>query len=193
VPSDKDTKLHFTVPVAHGKQRFREMIIYISKKSEDDPHFGAVKLNKILYYADFRAYERLGQPITGMVYFRLEKGPAPKALLSVRQELKQEGALRIDRVPVGPYIQDRTVALREPIITLFTEDELQIVDRVIEELWDQNAVEVSDASHDVRWRTLLDRDPLPYEFAFLDNSELTKDDLSRGRELAEQLKWPLGK
>ena len=30
-----------------------------------DERFGAVKLNKILYFADFEAYRRLGEPITG--------------------------------------------------------------------------------------------------------------------------------
>jgi hypothetical protein len=180
--------LHFNVPVARGKQRFRELIIYVSKKSEHDPHFGATKLNKILYYSDFRAFERLGQPISGMVYFRLKHGPAPKALWPVRAELIEEGALRIDQVPVGSFAQERTVALREPITSLFTEDELRIVDAVINELWSQNATEVSDASHDVRWRTLRDRDELPYEFAFLDNS-VTQNDIDRTKQLSWQLKW----
>jgi hypothetical protein len=183
-----ENHLHFSIPVARGKQRFRELIVYVSKKSENDTHFGATKLNKILYHSDFRAFERLGQPITGMVYFRLPKGPAPQALLPIRQELVSEGAIRVDQVSAGPYRQDRTVALRDPLLTLFNEDELRIVDEVIAELWSQNAGEVSDASHDVRWRVLNDKERLPYEFAFLDDS-LTEDDIAKTRELAERLKW----
>jgi hypothetical protein len=188
VPINKVAGLHFTIPVARGKQRFRELIIYASKKSEHGPYFGAVKLNKILYYSDFRAYERLGQPITGMVYFRLIHGPAPKALVPVRRELEEEGAIRIERVNIGPYVEDRTIALREPYLSLFTEDELRIVDTVIDELWPQNAMEVGDASHDLRWRTLRDGDLLPYEFVFLDD-RITEDDISRGDELARKLGW----
>ena len=78
-------KLSFTIPVARGAQRFRELIVYISQRSAEDPHFGAVKLNKILYHSDFRAYERFGVPLTGVCYFRLKAGPAPKALLPVRR------------------------------------------------------------------------------------------------------------
>jgi hypothetical protein len=188
VPINKVAGLHFTIPVAHGKQRFRELIVYASKKSQQDPYFGTVKLGKILYYSDFRAYERLGQPITGMVYFRLAHGPAPKALMPVRRELEEEGAIRIARLNIGQYVEDRTIALREPYLSLFTGDELRIVDTVIDELWSQNAMQVADASHDMRWRTLRDGDLLPYEFAFLDD-RITEDDISRGDELARKLGW----
>jgi hypothetical protein len=181
--------IHFSFQIARGKQRFRELIIYVSKKSERDYYFGATKLNKILYHADFRAFERLGQPITGMVYFRLPNGPAPQALIPVRRELINEGAIKLEQVELGQYIQDRTIALRDPVVSLFTEDELLIVDSVIEELWNQNAGDVSDASHDVRWRVLRHQDKLPYEFAFLVDS-LTQGDIEKAAELAERFKWP---
>ena len=60
--------------------KFRELIVYICKKSEGDPTFGAVKLNKILYYADFAAYRILGKPITGAQYQKLREGPAPQGV-----------------------------------------------------------------------------------------------------------------
>lgn len=183
-------KLSFTIPVARAAQRFRELIVYISQRSAEDPHFGAVKLNKILYHSDFRAYERFGVPLTGVGYFRLKAGPAPKALVPVRRELEIEGAIRIDRIDLGNgFQQHRTVALRDPVLEHFTTDELLIVDEVIAELRDQNAAEVSDASHDVRWRTLRDRDAMPYEFAFLSNAPVTPADIERTRELATRFGW----
>src|ERR1700677_2825411 len=97
-------------------QRFRELIIYVSKNSEDDPYFGAIKLNKILYYSDFRAFERFGIPLTGAVYFRLRNGPAPKVMIPVRNALIKEGAIRVDVVRLGEYDQYRTIALRPPVI-----------------------------------------------------------------------------
>ena len=188
MPKDGDQKLHFNFPVARGKQRFRELMIHVSQRSERDPYFGAIKLNKILYYSDFNAFKSLGQPITGMAYFRLKFGPAPQALIPIRRELIAEGAIKIEHVLIGPFWQDRTIALREPILSYFAADELAIVDSVIADLWSQNATEVSDASHDVRWRTLRDKDYLPYEFAFLDG-ELTKEDIEETKRLAHDLKW----
>lgn len=186
----KDKKLSFTVAVERSAQRFRELIVYISKKSEADSYFGAVKLNKILYHSDFRAFERFGIPLTGMGYFRLPKGPAPKALLPIRRELEAEGAIRLERVTLpNGYVQHRTIALRDPVLEHFTADEIQIVDSVIAELWNQNASEVSDASHDVRWRVLNNQDPMPYEFAFLSNEGVTRDDIERTRQLASEHGW----
>lgn len=181
--------LHETLNVPRGAQRFRELIVYISRKCESDPHFGAVKLNKILYYSDFRAFERFGLPLTGMRYFRLEQGPAPRALLPVRNALIQEGALKIEYVRIGNVEQHRTIALRDPVLSHFTEDEIALVDSVIKELWNQNATEVSDASHDVRWRVLENQDPVPYEFAYLSDEPITEREAKRTKELAAELGW----
>lgn len=66
-----------------NKEKFRELILYVANMSRNDPDFGAVKLNKILYYADFRAYRELGRPISGAAYRKLSEGPAPRQLLRV--------------------------------------------------------------------------------------------------------------
>src|SRR5258706_11049650 len=128
------TDVHYTFDVPRGKQRFRELIIYISAESVDDPHFGSTKLNKILFYSDFRAFERFGEPITGAAYFALDEGPAPYLLLPIRRELEREGALEIRENVVGNFSQIRTIARREPHLDIFTEGELALVDEVIAEL-----------------------------------------------------------
>lgn len=185
-----DQLLHETWDVPRGAQRFRELIIYISRECEDDPAFGATKLNKILYFSDFRAFERFGIPLTGFRYFRLPQGPAPKALIPVRKALIEEGAIRLDRIPLAPGITlDKTVALRAPALEHFTSDEIAVVDEVIKELWDLNATEVSNASHDVRWRVLTHKDSLPYEMAYLSDEPPTAKEIARTRELAAELGW----
>ncbi len=182
-------RLRETVDVQRGAQRFRELMVYISSKSAADPHFGAIKLNKILYYSDFRAFERFGVPLTGYRYVKRRNGPAPKALVPIRDALIEEGALRLDYVPVGGVMQHRTVAMRPAILSLFTEDELQIVDGVISDLWSQNGTEVSNASHDIRWKTLQMDDPMPYELAYLSNEAITEHDRRRTEALAAEFAW----
>src|SRR6266487_3415423 len=46
-------------------EKLRELILHICIRSEDDEAFGAVKLNKLLFFSDFHAFLRLGKPITG--------------------------------------------------------------------------------------------------------------------------------
>lgn len=183
------SNLHETFDVPRGAQRFRELIIYISQKSAADPNFGAIKLNKVLYHADFRAFERFGVPLTGVRYQKLLLGPAPKSLLHVRRALVEEGAIRVDRQPYGNYEQHRTVALRDAALGLFTEDEILLVDEVISDLWRQNGTEVSDASHDIRWSVMNLQDAMPYELAFLSDEALTPRDNQRTSELARELGW----
>lgn len=184
--------LSFSVPVHKGVQRFRELIVYISKKCAADEYFGATKLNEILCYSDFRAFEKFGEPLTGVAYFRLKAGPAPKPLMIYRNQLVEEGAIEIRRVQVGSLIQERTVALRDPVLEHFATDELQHVDAVIAELWNQTAARVSDASHDVRWKVLVDRKPIPYEFAYLSGSPISERDIRRTRELSDRYGWVAG-
>ena len=61
--------------------RFKELVLYVCEKCVADPRFGATKLNKILYFADFLAYAESGEPITGMEYRENLNGPARRRLL----------------------------------------------------------------------------------------------------------------
>src|SRR6185437_16303799 len=107
------TDVHYTFDVPKGRQRFRELVVYVSGRCADDPHFGSTKLNKILFYSDFRAFARLGEPITGVAYFALSEGPAPYIMRPVRRELEREGAIEVEEKVVGNHTQIRTVARRE--------------------------------------------------------------------------------
>lgn len=181
--------LNFGYPVHRGQQRFRELILYIAERCKDAEFFGATKLNKILYHADFRAFRRFGIPITGAKYFRLPNGPAPFPMVPVRRELEEEGALVIEYRPVGNRTQERVVPLRAPFLDLFTKDELNVVDEVIRELWGQTAEETSDASHDIIWKTRRDGDLIPYEAVYLNDGPLTDKEIERTRQLASEFGW----
>jgi len=50
-------------------EKFRELILYIARKSEDDPKFGAVKLNKILFFSDFAAFRAFGKIVSQRVVY----------------------------------------------------------------------------------------------------------------------------
>ena len=54
--------------------------LYIAEKCLDDPDFTVTRLNKILFWADFRSFAQYGKSITGARYKALEHGPAPARL-----------------------------------------------------------------------------------------------------------------
>lgn len=183
--------VHYTFDVPKGRERFRELIVYVSAKCQSDPHFGSIKLNKILFYSDFRAFERLGEALTGVAYFALPEGPAPYLLLPVRRQLEQEKAIRVEDVPVGNYVQKRTVALREPDTALFSKGELAIVDEVIAELWNKSAKMVSEESHGVAWRTRALESYIPYEAVFYSDDPPSSHDIVEARKLNDRYEWGL--
>jgi hypothetical protein len=184
-----EAHLTYRFPLDRQQERFRELILYVSKRCEDAIYFGAVKLNKILFWSDMWAFRRLGRPVTGAEYRRFQKGPAPTLLPVVRREMQIEGILDIERRKMFDYEQERTVARREPDTSLFSVEELRIVDEIISQFWNENAEEVSDLSHDVIWLTRENKDPIPYEAAYLDPSPLTKEEIDRTYELARRFSW----
>jgi uncharacterized phage-associated protein len=169
-----------------NQDKFRELVLYLSEKSKEDKKFGATKLNKLLYFCDFLAYVKLGKPITGVGYFRLENGPAPKCLVPVRREMVEQGILQVDRVPLADEkYQDRTVALRPPNMGRFTQDEIEHINDVINKLWNLDADDVSALSHEeVGWKVMRYRETIPYGIAFFSNPPLTEEEKVRAREIA---------
>ena len=151
-------------------EKFRELMLYVADQSRDDPWFGAVKLNKILYYCDFQAFAWLQKPITGATYTRLREGPAPRQLMRERQALLDEGLATIETQMVFRYTQQRLVPTRRgcELGNHFLDIEREVIDEVLEFLKPLTAKEVSDLSHDeVGWILAQDRERIPYETAWL--------------------------
>lgn len=169
------------------QKKFREMMIYVASKSQDDERFGSVKLNKILYYADFSAHMRLGHSISGAEYQHLPEGPAPRQLLPIRKELVETGAAVMEKRPYFNTVQERLVAQRGADLSRFRKEEIEIIDEIIKGLWPLNGVEVTALSHrDAGWLLTKDRDTIPYRTVWLSTEPLSEEQIERGLELAKQ-------
>jgi hypothetical protein len=168
-----------------NEARYRELVLYICQKCATDPKFGATKLNKILYFSDFLAYAALGEPITGFEYQRLPNGPAPRRMLPMREEMERRRDLGFQLVVLkGGRTQRRAVNLRAPDLKVFTAEQIALVDRIIEELWDLDAEAVSELSHRMMgWRLADLNEVIPYETVFISSEPLTETDVQRAREL----------
>lgn len=174
--------------IEFSEEKFKELVLYIAEKSEDDPWFGATKLNKLLFYADFLAYGHFGKPITGAVYQVLRHGPAPKKLLPIRLQMIRDKELEIRRERVLRFTQQRPIALREASVGVFSADELSIVDDLIRLLGDRTAGEISELSHaEVCWQLADEGEEIPYTAVFLSSRKPTKWHFERAEHVAAQL------
>ncbi len=169
-----DAKLSYRVDLPGGQLRLVEAIVYIASKCASAERFGKIKLNKILWRADFEAFAIRGVPVTGRAYQRLKLGPAPVEMAPVLPEMVQDGLLRFELYEFGDNIvEERPVAISEPNLRYFSADDLQYLDEAIDFYWDKTGRETSDQSHGVAWKTREDNDPMPYELAFLSDSTLS--------------------
>lgn len=167
-------------------RKLEELILYVASRSEDDPKFSATKLNKLLFFADFLAYASFGRPITGHRYQKLPNGPAPIALLPVLRRMEERGDCEwIERRYFG-RMQKRVKPLRGADLSSFSEQEVELVDGLLAQLWDRNATQVSDLSHQFPgWKAVAMQEEIPYETVFvLPPRPLSSGEIEHARQLA---------
>jgi hypothetical protein len=182
-------KLTWKVHLQGGQRRLREAVLYVSKQCATAHLFGLVKLNKILWRADFESFAQRGQPVTGRLYQRLPQGPAPVEMLPVLNELVADGLLRIERSMVGEHEQHRPIALTDPVMAFFSPSDTSFLDRAIAAYWDKSGKETSDISHGVAWKSREDGEPIPYELSYLSDAPLSSNQEARLLGLARLHDW----
>jgi hypothetical protein len=183
------TKLTWKVSLPGGQRRLREAVLYVSRACESAPLFGLVKLNKIIWRADFESFAQRGQPVTGRQYQRLPQGPAAVEMLPVLDELQADGLLRIEKTRIVDHDEHRPIALADPVLTLFSRGDLDCLDRAISAYWDKSGRETSDISHGVAWNSRADGEPMPYELAYLSDTPIGAGLRGRLLKLAMENSW----
>ena len=177
-------------PITFNEPKLRELLLYVAGRCEDDPDFGAIKLNKILFLADFGAYAQTGKPISGAEYEALELGPAPKLLKPIRDDLASNNDLIVRRQPRFGHFQHRIIPLREPDLSMFSGVEIAIVDAIIELCQGETGKDLSEFTQGMYgWQIAEYREVIPYSTVFLSSNPATKADVKRARELVAQYEW----
>lgn len=186
---DNRARLTWKVSLPGGQRRLREAVLYVSRACEQAQYFGLVKLNKIIWRADFESFAQRGQPVTGRQYQRLPQGPAPVEMLPVLNELQADGLLRIERRTVVDFDEQRPIALAEPVLAFFSLGDIECLDRAISAYWDMTGTETSDVSHGVGWKSRSDGEAMPYELAYLSDEAVGPNQRARLLRLAAEHSW----
>lgn len=180
-----------------ARAKLAELVLYVGAKCALDAHYGVLKLNKILFYSDFRAFRTLGAPITGVEYRKYPHGPAPRVMAPLRHELTEKGDA-IEYLNPLSFVtsggakanpEQRLLPRRAPDLTQFTAEEIALVDGVIDWLRPLTGQEVSRISHDhLGWRLAEMEATIPYVAELLpgERCELTSKELRWARAVAKR-------
>ena len=165
-------------------EKFKALVLYVCAKSEKYEEFGAVKLNKILYYSDVTAYRRHGTPITGETYVKRQRGPAPKRILPAQNELVSEGKLIVRDKPYYPDTKREFIVKEQPDISGFSPEEISLIDYMVEAINQSfTATEISNITHDDVWEILELGEEIPYHAIFSSHTgEIDETDIEWARE-----------
>ena len=101
------------------------------------------KLNKLLFYADFKHFQHYTVSITGASYVHVPFGPAPDNFSGYFAAMASQGTIEFIEEDIGEKIK----SIDEPDLTLFSTTELEVMRSVKEHFEGWYAGEVSDLSH----------------------------------------------
>ena len=184
------------MPFNRGK--FKELVVYLCAAAEQagDEGFGMVKLNKLLYRADFEAYRLLGHPITGETYEKQEYGPVARDLPIVLDELAAAGRLRWQSIPRGPRMRKAPTMIDDPNavadMSAFPPDERQVVENTQRELAAYGGKGASEWSHEesAGWNVVREYgQAIDYATTFISTDPIPPEDLKRARQFVRDRGW----
>lgn len=169
-----------------SEAKLRELIIHIATLCDRDEPFGATKLNKILFNADFEAYRKWGKSISEQDYFALEWGPAPRVMKRVVSDMVKKRELAIQPKDYFGEQQDRPIPLRRANLDIFDVQELNLLFETINKHWGKSATQMSNESHEfLGWAVAGLKETIPYKVALVGTRGPTLDEIRRGEELKD--------
>jgi hypothetical protein len=183
-------------PFKRGK--FKEMVLYFAERAAEaeDHGFGMVKLNKLLYRADFEAYRTLGHAITAETYERQKFGPVARDLLIILDELAASGRLFWERIPTGPHTRVVPTTRMDPELAAdrraFQGDEIEVMERAIRELAAYGGRAASEWSHEqsAGWNLAgEDGKVIDYATALISTRPVPPGDLEKATQYARARGW----
>lgn len=148
--------------IVYSRAKLRAAILHVIRQTAPD-RLGAVKLHKVLYYADMLSYLDTGQPVTGAEYRKRPFGPTCDAVLPVLDELQASGTIEVQKVDYHGYLRKQFQLTGSPDTNYLSEDEKSTLDEMVDFVCNNNSARtISDFSHDMVWEMVEFGDVIPY-------------------------------
>jgi len=159
-------EIRISVPTLNV-EKFKNVLLYILERCAGKPNVGETVLYKLLYFSDFNYYELYEEHLTGAKYRKIPFGPVPQKLDTILIQMVEGEQLQRVKTEFHGYPQTRYLPLVKADLTALKASEVEVIDRVIEQLSDWSAKSISDYSHkDLPWEVTDEGKDISYELAF---------------------------
>ena len=153
-------------------EKFKQVLLYILKKVGSKPNIGQTVIYKLLYFIDFNYYEKYEEQLIGATYIKNNFGPTPIEFKKITDQMIKDNEIEEVKSEHFNYPQTKYLPIVEPDLSVLNGNELEMINRVLKDLSDKNANEMSDYSHrDVPWIVSEKGKPIKYESVFYRTSE----------------------
>jgi len=148
-------------------EKFTEMVVYFSEKLSPFK----TKMNKLLFYADFLMFKQSCFSISGVRYKAIDMGPVPNNFQSIFEYLanKHEIDIYTTEFPNG-YTGEQFKARKDRKFNaeLFTENELETIEKVAKVFKETSTNDIIELSHlEEAWKkNAKEKSVISYEYAF---------------------------
>ncbi|MCX6806692.1 MAG: Panacea domain-containing protein [Candidatus Berkelbacteria bacterium] len=153
-----------------NQSKYKNVILYLIQEMDGKVLEGKKKICKLLYFVDFGAFEKYGQSITGDKYIRMPRGPVPSNFDNIIKTL-EDTALGIRKELKSPIHENPTTIYelkKEANLDIFSKEEKEILDWVIEIYSKLSGKELEDISHsEAPWLAVKrNGEEIPYELSY---------------------------
>lgn len=157
---------NFTIYSGFSKfdlKKFTSMVLFFVNKV---PELTKTKLNKLMFYADFKHFKDHTVSISGASYAQLPHGPVPDHYSLLYASM--ENVNLINEIPTGSqkYQWQYYKAVQPVDETIFNKDELATLTETVQRFGDLSANAISDLSHTEKaWLENETGHQISYEYA----------------------------
>jgi putative zinc finger/helix-turn-helix YgiT family protein len=125
------------------------------------------KVNKLLFYADFKHFKEYTTSVTGAQYVHLPHGPVPDNYDHYFAVLVGSGAVRVEEeLCAKDFVTEKLVTVTAPDLSLFSDSEIKTLAAVKEHFKDYTATKIKDFSHKEQgYRKTSEGERISYEYA----------------------------
>ena len=172
--------------------KLKAIILYFCENT-DSKFLGKVKLMKLFYFLDFLHVKQYGAPVTYDRYVKLEHGPIPSTIKSLVDDAGDDiqhsiladviDIRRPDDINMFNVLARRQITEKE--LMMFSDTELEILERVCARGGDKNTDDIEQASHnEAPWRETELLEEISYTLAAKDNDcKVSEGDIALALEL----------